>query len=56
MSFGRSQLFREMRTNEFYGEAGPGAIKSGIDFLDPGAGYGAETCPVEVRDNVPFFL
>ena len=45
-----------MRTNEFAGEAGPGAKKDGIDCLDPGAGYGAETCLVEVRDDVPFFL
>ena len=44
-----------MRANEFSGEAGPGAKKSGIDCLDPGAGYGAETCPVEVSDDVPFF-
>ena len=41
--------------NEFVGEAGPCAKKSGINYLDPGAGYGAETCPVEVRDDVPFF-
>ena len=23
--------------------------------LDPGAGYGAETCPVEESDDIPFF-
>ena len=44
-----------MRANEFSGEAGPGAKKSGIDCLDPGSGYGAETCSVEVSDDVLFF-
>ena len=43
-----------MHANKFSGEAGPGAKKFGIDCLDPGAGYGAETCPVEVSDNIPF--
>ena len=44
-----------MRANKFAGKAGPCAKKSGIDCLDPGSGYGSETCPVEVSDNVPFF-
>ena len=44
-----------MCANEFSGEAGPCAKKAGIDCLDPGAGYGAETCPVEVSDDVLFF-
>ena len=55
MSFGRGHLFREMRANELSGEAGPGAKKSGIDCLDLSAGYGAETCLVEVSDDVLFF-
>ena len=44
-----------MRANEFASEAGLGAKKAGFDCLDPDAGYGAETCPAEVSDDVPFF-
>ena len=44
-----------MRAKDFAVEAGPCANKPGIDCLDPGSGYGAETCPVEVIDDVPFF-
>ena len=43
-------------TNKFSGEAGSYAKKSGINCLDPGAGYGAKTYPVEVSDDIMFFI